>query len=96
MSIRRKAPPTPLDHPDPVDYQAINEYLRGVECRRLVLARPLDESRHWQACGVADEKCDMCKEKAMKEETMAEYGSQLGPDEAAQMLEEQAKEDGSD
>ena len=43
------APPTPLDHPDPVDDQAMKQYLRGMECRRLGFARKLDESQHWQA-----------------------------------------------
>ena len=52
---------TPLDHPDPVDYRAMNESLRGLECRRLVLARELDEAKYWRACEAADIKCDVCE-----------------------------------
>ena len=58
---RLLAPPTLLDQLDPVDYQAINEYLRGLECRRLVLARELDDAKYWQACGVDDVDCDICE-----------------------------------
>lgn len=60
------APPTPLDHPDPVDDQAMKQYLRGVECRRLVFARELDESPHWQACEAEDVKCDLCESDGAK------------------------------
>ena len=54
--------PTPLDHPDPVDDEAIKRYLQGVECRRLIMARELDEAQYWQACGPADALCDVCEE----------------------------------
>jgi hypothetical protein len=63
---RLPAPPTPLDHPDPLDYQGISEYLRGIECRRLVLSRELDEAKHWSACGPEDIKCDICESREKK------------------------------
>ncbi|KAK4551267.1 hypothetical protein LTR86_011264 [Recurvomyces mirabilis] len=82
---RLPAPPAPLDHPDPIDHQAINDYLRGLECRRLILARELDEERYWQACGPADIQCDVCESGGEAVSTVMdsnndtdEYGSSLG------------------
>lgn len=82
---RLSAPPTPLDHPDPIDHQGINEYLRGIDCRRLVLARELDESRYWTMCGPADIECDICESRRRRGVTAEEltddsneYGSPIG------------------
>lgn len=40
---RLPPPTTPLDHPDPRDQDAINQYLRGINCRRPCLGQELDE-----------------------------------------------------
>lgn len=89
------APATPLDHPDPVDHRGFNEYLRGIECRRLVLARELDEAKHWQACGSTDVKCDICERMEEDGEGLTEYGSEPEAGEVAKMLEKQEQEEGS-
>ena len=52
-----------LDHPDALDYQAINEYVRGLECRRLVLGRELDDAKSQQLCRPVDVKCDICEKE---------------------------------
>ena len=75
---RLSAPPTPLDHPDPIDHQAINEYLRGLECRRLILARELDEHKFWQACGPTDIKCDICETREKGGQSTTEVRSEVG------------------
>jgi hypothetical protein len=86
----------PLDHPDPVDYQAIHEYLRGHECRRLVLARELDDAKHWQPCRPTDVKCDICERKEEEEEAVTEYGSEPDAEDVAQVLEKHGQEDTTD
>lgn len=95
---RLPAPPTPLDHPDPVDYQAINEYLRGVECRRLILARELDEAKYWQACGAADIKCDICESREKGGEGVVEPESgvdeHVGSEKSENHLDEEEGEGG--
>jgi hypothetical protein len=83
----------PLDHPDPVDYQEMNEYLRGLECRRLVLARELDDAKYWQSCQPTDVKCDICEAKEGAEEAMTEYGSEPSVEDVAQLLEKHGQED---
>ena len=93
---RSPAPAMPLDHPDPVDYRAINEYLRGHECRRLVLARELDDVKHWQPCRPTDVKCDICERKEEEEEVMTEYGSEPDAEDVAQVLEKHGQEDTTD
>ena len=58
---RLASPPTPLDHADPTDQEAINEYLRGLQCRRMCLAQELDEAKYRQTCGESDMECDTCE-----------------------------------
>jgi len=52
-----------LDHPDPADAAALEEYLDSRVCRRLCLARELDRSPHWLVCDPAegDILCDICE-----------------------------------
>jgi superfamily II DNA helicase RecQ len=75
---RLAAPPTPLDHPDPADFQAINEYLRGLECRRLVISRELDRAEDWDACRGTDVRCDICEAKEKRGEGRGEIEMESG------------------
>jgi hypothetical protein len=58
---RLAPPPIPLDHADPTDQEAINEYLRGLRCRRMCLAQELDEAKYRQTCRELDMECDICE-----------------------------------
>jgi hypothetical protein len=58
---RLAPPPIPLDHADPTDQEAINEYLRVLRCRRMCLAQELDEAKYRQTCGELDMECDICE-----------------------------------
>jgi superfamily II DNA helicase RecQ len=58
---RLALPPIPLDRADPTDQEAINEYLRGLRCRRMCLAQELDEAKYRQTCGELDMECDICE-----------------------------------
>jgi superfamily II DNA helicase RecQ len=60
---KQGAPPTPLDHPDPADDQALKDYLGGADCRRLSFARDLDQPQHWKSCEIGDDVCDVCKKE---------------------------------
>jgi superfamily II DNA helicase RecQ len=59
---RGAAPPTPLDHPDPEDDQALKDYLLGADCRRLCQARVMDAPQHWKSCENDDVPCDICSQ----------------------------------
>jgi len=64
---KQAAPPTPLTHNDPADYQALMDYLHGVDCRRLCLARDLDAKRYWKSCDAGDIDCDLCERRKQQQ-----------------------------
>ena len=66
---KQAAPPTPLDHPDPADDQALKDYLSGADCRRLCFARDLDKPKYWTSCEARDVPCDVCAETKRLEES---------------------------
>jgi len=90
---RLPAPPPPLDHPDPVDYHAMNEYLRGFECRRVILAREMDEGQHWQTCEPGDIPCDICESRTRRGEPAAEHDCNVEEGGTGEHLEGQVEEE---
>ncbi|KAG9512641.1 hypothetical protein KCU93_g10298, partial [Aureobasidium melanogenum] len=71
------APPTPIDHPDPEDDLALEDFLMGVDCRRLCQARAMDAPQHWKSCETNDVPCDVCSNELLQGDNIAQFATQV-------------------